>query len=262
MDDHDTAAQINVVNQGTQSMLRRFVMITTPRSGSWMLLDILSHHPNISCKEELLYPGYTIEAFNTTTIPRKTLLNWLYNKMDSNFPEQTVGFKVHLEHLNYHNLTAADLHYTLEKPQLIILYRLNMLDIYVSREIACKTGVWVTRDVSAMVGVQVNVDWNKYLQYRDSIIADWLALKKTLDELDTKYIIVCYEDVVASRSKELRKIEKFLGVQEWSMYYTLTKQNPGELSEKVSNYADIAQYLSNKTLIEFDVKKLFDSNKD
>jgi len=222
-----------------------------------MLVDILDKHPDILCYGELLLDARTL--FNTAIIPQRTLFNWLYSKVNGNFTEKTVGFKVQLEHLDDYNLDLADMYHALKKPRFIILYRLNMLDIYVSLEIARKTNLWLIRDARERLHTQINLDWSNYLEYRNWLMNHWLGLKKALHELGAEYMVVCYEDLVASRATELKKIENFLGVQEWGMYdVSLLKQNPTELPEKVSNYADIAHYLEDKTLIEFDVKKLFD----
>jgi len=121
---------------------RAFFMLSTPRTGSHMLVDYLNSIPGVSFSGEVLQPlmpeGLPLGP------PAAALRHIAYSL--NNCRQTVCGVKLHGEHLAAHGLRVDDLRRHFPLARYIVLYRRSLADQYLSLLIAMSTGRWTYKN--------------------------------------------------------------------------------------------------------------------
>lgn len=221
-------------------MNRSFVILSSGRSGSTLLVQLLNCHQKIACKGELLNRNY-MQVHNLHGANNRTLISYiLASLIPSKIWLPYTGFKLFNEQLEFCNLHLKDLLTALFCPRVIILYRENMLETYVSLEIAFKTDVWYSEGSGS--SEKIKIDWQKFVDYVMTERARW---KRSMMDMsvysDHEMLFISYEELIGDRNKTMNKIFQFLNIEMCHVEATSKKQNPLPLKEKIINYEQIEQ---------------------
>ena len=220
-------------------MNRSFVILSSGRSGSTLLVQLLNCHPKVTCKGELLNRN-CLQMHNLRGARGSTLINYiLASLIPSKMLLSYTGFKLFNEQLEFCNLHLRDLLTALFCPHVIVLYRENMLETHVSLEIAFKTDVWYSENRSS-TSERIEIDWHKFIDYAVTEKVRW---KRSVMEIPmySKVLFVSYEELIGNRSEAMNRIFQFLNLDVCHVEATSKKQNPLSLEEKVINYEQIEQ---------------------
>jgi len=219
-------------------MNRSFVILSSGRSGSTFLIQLLNCHPEIVCKGELLNRNY-LQVHNLHGANSRVLINYiLASLIPSKFWLPFTGFKLFNEQLEFCSLHLKDLLTALFYPRMIVLYRESMLETYVSLQIAFKTDVWYSE--SNDISEKTKIDWQEFVDYAKTEKARW---KRSMMELsmNNEVLFVSYEELIGDMNKTMARIFKFLNLDMCHVEAASKKQNPLPLQEKIINYEQIEQ---------------------
>ena len=231
---------------------RHFVVLTQPRSGSYLLVDLLNQVPGIRCHPEIFKPG----RMELDPDIRPLIKRWTVAKRDerpilymrevlSKVDCHAKGFKMFPEHnarLLDHVTKANYFHK-------IVLVR-HPISRFISRLRAEATGRWVHRKDDSR-GLQpeasVNFDVGRFENFlrQHSGFSDTNAVAAATNP--NSYTIVDYEEVVSLRA--LERICPTLGIDEVNKSLispSLQKQTTESFSKLVSNYEDMKSYFRHK----------------
>lgn len=220
---------------------KSFIILSSARSGSTLLVHLLNCHNSIKCYGELLNRDElrkrNIKYTNRMDIVRHImarLLPW------NPFLPYT-GFKLFNEQLEYCDISINMILHYLHNPPLIILYRKSLMELYVSLKIAELNNVWSSETTAN--SVSINVDWQDLL---DHCIGEKQRWKATLSSIprSCKVLFISYEDLADNHEGTVKLVAKFLGMDPANCGHVQTrfiKQNPLPLMKKVSNFSEIME---------------------
>lgn len=219
-------------------MNRSFVILSSGRSGSTLLIQLLNCHPKITCKGELLNRN-NLQTHNLRAASSSTLINYvLASLVPSKIFLPYTGFKLFNEQLEFCNLHLKDLLTALFYPRVVILYRESMLETYVSLEIAFKTDVWYSE--GSGTSERIEIDWQKFVDYATTERVRW---KRSMAEISmhSQVLFVSYEELMGNRDKTMNRVFQFLNLDMCYVEAASKKQNPLPIKEKIINYEQIEQ---------------------
>lgn len=225
-----------------------FIVLCPGRSGSTMLTERLSSHPNVACLGEVLnaetpfaYPVRLPREQRLTSVPgdvdsfvQRTV--WDYRQPDL----RAVGFKLLDDqcHANYAVLKA----HIGQRPAIrpIFLQRRDLLAIYVSRHRAHNVGAaWRFDDDSpidtSLIRIEAS-DLARFFKLTSVLHAAMRALFEGRESLD-----VWYEDLVQTPEQQDARLCNFLGVPMAPLSQRSVKASKGPIHQGISNYAALRE---------------------
>lgn len=225
-------ATIKLWKLGRSGQYTRFVVLTTPRTGSTLLHTYLNDHMQVFSMGEKVQRSSL--AFEWPLIPPNI---------------RALGFK-------FFYLKADDALWSTEQQRLSIgrdvrfiwLRRRNILRQWVSLKISENSGQWTSGAKAAAVkALRLNVP--EFLSFANELQAkdQWM-----LGELkDKKYMMLYYEDMVDNRN-ELKRVWSFLGVRPANVITLLERQNDRPLHELIPDFDRFAAGLPKayKTMLD------------
>ena len=240
--------------------MTRFVIFTTPRTGSTLLIKSLDTHPEIMCAGEIFFfkgavfhneykyhfikiPGIGNKLNYVVNYPfvwlkLKGFLNRFFTSNSKG--EQARGFK--LMHYQTYYLPGVVDYLAKEKIRVIVLIRKNVLRNTLSDLRARSTGVYHNA-----AGVKVNaipkfkVDVQELGRKMREIESFNKQLDKASEKLDRK--IVYYEDFENWESC-IAGVQQFIGVSETKLAAASKKLNPERLEDMLENYDEVKNWLT------------------
>lgn len=244
----DIALKFNFI-QGHQNYTK-FIILCRSRTGSNLLLNQLQFHENIrmfyeifsqdqSPKEFWDYINYDIQNVINfkQNDPIKFIETFLFREMPLNV--KAVGFKLFYYHAQKAK-TQEIWQYLQDYQELKIIHlvRKNLLQTYVSQQIALTTNSWYLKS-----GQQVKSNPAIALDYEQTIKA-FEETKKLEAENDTFFqnhqiIKVFYEDLVKNNRSEIAKIQNFLNVKPTPVSISTKKRSPQSLQQAIQNYSEL-----------------------
>lgn len=212
---------------------QKFLIIGFARSGTTLLHTYLNSHAQIHSigqvglehfnSENAIFPLY---APNIKAGGAKFLLSLKENK------EEVRVIKSFIQ----------------EEPKLKILFlsRRNLLDLYVSYQIARKTKQWSQDGKQQKISLQdkqlkITVEeLQQFLQEAEEQLHRYRSLLQEQPLLE-----ISYEELSEKPGEVLPKVQNFLGVKESALFSLLQKQNPEPLSKLIINYSEVRKALKN-----------------
>ena len=242
---------IMTANHVVKKARRWFVILTQPRSGSYLLVDLLNQVPGIRCHPEIFKPGRLelhrdIKPHVKWTVSGRDERPILYMRAVLSIGDyKATGFKLFPEHnkrLLSHISSAKHIHK-------IVLLR-HPLSRFVSRLRAEATGRWVDRKADSraketeVICTFESSRFNHFLQHHEKFVGD---NAKAAAASPASYTLVDYEEVVSLHA--LAGICRALGVDpaDTSLITpTLEKQTKEPLPALIGNYDEMKAYLIDK----------------
>ncbi|MGE0372706.1 MAG: sulfotransferase [Gammaproteobacteria bacterium] len=224
--------------------VEKFVIISTPRTGSNLLCGMLNSHPRVTCFHELfhangIYYGPANNGrFDFGTIDDRDSRphEFIQKIYGADAASKAIGFKIFQGH------NDRVLNFLLDHPEIrkIVLKRDNLLFSYTSALVARSTQKWqqVGDSPSAATG-KVHVDPAEFIRYAKKISGFYTAVE---DRLETKkFLALEYTDLLA-REAVINELLEFIGLggEPVSKLEKLhRKQNANRLVDRISNYHDL-----------------------
>ena len=222
-------------------MNRSFIILSSGRSGSSMLRQLLSCHPSIFCHAELLNRcdllQYNLAKDGRIVVSSHHLIKYIKARLVSWKPWLPyTGFKLFNEQIEFCKLSLGNLLNALHGPPVIVLYRENLLETYVSLQIALQTGNWYSERIINQLSIKI--DWE---EFRDYVITERNRWRESMHVLSThqKIMFISYTELTDRKTESMSKIITFLHLDpSVETFVASLKQNPLPLSEKISNYQE------------------------
>ena len=223
-----------------------FLVLSSARSGSTLLMQYLGSHPSLLCSFQ--------EPLNRETLAEQNLVGYktgILNYLTASvlpwrpWAWRYAGCKVFCEQLEYCRICLHDILVALRHPVVVVLYRRNMLDTYVSLHIAFQTGVWFSEE-EVKEERRVHVDWQAFQDYVQEERERWRESLQGLKKAK-KIHFLSYEELSSNRDSSLAGVFSFLGVSQSHVTAFSKKQNPLSLEEKVLNIAEIQCHIKTET---------------
>lgn len=225
-----------------------FIIFSSNRTGSTLLLMLLKSHPEIDCKGEIFHE-FTKLKYKKVAFP--------HHFIDGNKPNsaKVFGFSLKTQHINivlskkYKNI-ISDLNKKGWK--IIYLKRLNIFRQAVSHLIATINHQWHYFPRKPINKKKVNIDCNKLLE--TIIWFEKLACleKKILTEIN--HIKIIYEkDLLEEKNhqKTCDNISQFLGITPNKVSTDIRKISSGKLCDQILNYEEVMTFFINTKYSEY-----------
>jgi LPS sulfotransferase NodH len=278
-----TTSNLNLttISTDSNSKVQRFMVLGSARTGSNLLLSLLSAHPHIKTYGEL---------FNLDMLPETSLfevlddpVTFLRRRVYQNHKLEiaAIGFKMFYEHLTRDYFTKL-VDVSDAAPQLkekytqfsnfiesnyawetlderfrttweflradqslavIHLQRRNMLHTLISLKRAYMTSQWWSLKSEPQTISPIHMDPEECCRYFEK-------LSNSAAEADTAFaehpkINVIHEDLIENQQDTMQRIFAFLGVPYQSVATRMKKQNPASPRETVDNYEQLKSYFRN-----------------
>ncbi len=231
--------------------MKRFIILTTQRSGSTLLWRYLNGHPNIfACGEMFLakHGGTNAYAAFRKGSTKRWLNHYIYNKqnvatyLDHFFSTgqdfESCGFKL-MYGQNNRNIRSWLIKHNVS---IIHLIRENILKKIVSGETMKARGVAHIKPNEMVEDIKIDLDVNMLIP-RISAIAKGIRLNSEKFSM-LPYLEVYYEDFINDPPGTAEGIFDFLGVTNVSnLEMPLKKVNPDPVELSIGNYSEVRMKL-------------------
>jgi hypothetical protein len=231
-----------------------FMLVGMMRSGSNFLERTLGLLPSIRCHGELFnqhfvglaaeYPqeflGYRRDNVHARNKDSVAFLNAMIQGCD----RQAMGFRMFLDH------DTAVMSEALYNPAIkkVVLTR-NLLDSFVSLEIARETDVWLTTETRQSAEPdRVNIDVNDFTAFALRQSMFYNDVLTILQRTGQPYFHIDYAEI--KELSVLNGLVEFLGVPDRfsTAEEPIKRQNPGSQQDKISNYSQVVEQLRQRRL--------------
>ncbi len=214
---------------------RNFIILSSGRSGSTLLTQLLNCHLQVECKGELLNRE-ELKKRHLSAADNQTLSNYVLARLLSlKLWISYTGFKLFNEQLEYCKLPFGKLLGDLCSPSLIILHRENLLETYISLKIAFLTDIWYSEQETNRCSIEV--DWEAFKEYAETERRRWQKSMAAIRGM--RVIFVSFEQLVQNQDTTMKRLLTFLNLSECDFGTRSVRQNPLPLAEKISNYEEI-----------------------
>lgn len=213
-----------------------FVILCEPRSGSTLLHTYLNSHSQIISFGEVLRE----EAERSNQNPNEEFIDRVIFKPHAG-KLKAIGLKLFYEYYES-DVYRKCFEVIIQQPNIRIIHliRNNTLQTYVSLKLAQATHVWSAINKSGE-NLSIEIDTSDYKNFVESHRKHLTLFSKLFSQHEM--LTISYEDLVNDTSETLRSIQRFLKVDEQSLFSLLKKQNVRPLEKIVSNYRDIENEL-------------------
>lgn len=224
-----------------------FIILGRSRVGSNFLRGLLNAHSQITAFGEILrdvtdtdwdHMGY-FQSPQTVAALQNEPAAFLQKKLFGRFPRyiRAVGFKI----FYYHAPNSGVWEYLQADTAIRVIHlkRRNILKTHLSRKRAAATDFWVKTSQQQERQTTFTLDY-------DDCLRDFTRTRRWEKAFDTQFqshpvLEIFYEDLVADRAREMRRVEQFLNVDFEEVQPTTRKQSKAKLSAVIRNYDDLKQ---------------------
>ena len=238
--------------------MTNFVVLSTQRSGSTWVVDMLESHPRVVAYSELFMHGgegkpkwggeKDLPYWQTYSRGKNRVTKpyWLWKYLDQAFRERegidAIGFKLMYSQLTRISRPLMPMLW-LKRVRIIHLIRRNALDVVLSKEAgAARGGRLHARDGNNVEQVRLKLDTDTLLRritlHERAIAGARVRFKK----VGLPYNEVVYEDLAADESG-FADLFRFLGVDPEPVTSSLQKLNPTSHEELIENYGEVRDAL-------------------
>ena len=278
-----TTSNLNLTTISTDSNLKvqRFMVLGSARTGSNLLLSLLSAHSHIKTYGEL---------FNLDMLPKTNLIEVLDDPVtflrrkvyeDHKLEIAAVGFKMFYDHLTrdyfvklvdvsdaapqlqekytqFSNFIESNYAWEIldkrfrttweflradQSLAVIHLQRRNMLHTLISLKRAYMTSQWWSLKSGAQAIPPVHLDPEECCRYFEKLSSS--AAEADAAFAEHPKINVIHEDLIEKQQDTMQRIFAFLKVPYESVTTRMKKQNPASPRETVDNYEQLKNYFRN-----------------
>jgi len=218
--------------------MHRFIVLSEPRTGSTYLQSLLNVHFDVECRDDILCDEYG---------PRDDPIGDVDRQLSA-LRQPVVGFKTFPQHLLYHQVSLVELVRRLGVRWIIVSWRENCLEMYVSLQIALRTNVWYSAESTSTIE-KVDVNGTEFTKYLSDIELRWKHVVQGWPP-DIVPIFVKYEDLVADTTSEMVRILHCMSLDPTQYVFEAEcrRQNPAPLSQKVSTWNQLTETERNASI--------------
>ncbi len=228
---------------------RKFIILSSPRSGTHMIRTILKNHPNIASRSELFNPDFLKNLpFDENTSEEIILNKHIYRKYPPRV--ETVGFVIHRSGTPWGDW--PHLWKMLEEEteiMIISLRRKNLLRRYLSYQLM---QIYKEAPVEPLT-----IDPEELKNEFERHVAE-------IEEFDRRFsshpiLKICYEDLCNNYFKTIKRIQHFLKVEPLILSPEVKAKPKRKLSEAIDNYDELRTYFAQTKWKSFfkDKEKIF-----
>jgi LPS sulfotransferase NodH len=215
-------------------------VIATPRSGSNLLVDYLKCLPGVDSYWEILLRQMYYGP-KPGSGPAKALKHIRYSFQALQSPVRCC--KIFFEHFESYHLTLRALDEAFPGAKYIVLYRQSLAEQFASHELARLTNQWAIVQGQVAKQKAIAVDRQKLLEYCDKMRSNYQNVIST-PWLIERAVLLSYEELTADPAYWIHyHIGPLLGVSTTTLRTRFAKQNPQPLSERITNYSEVAALL-------------------
>jgi LPS sulfotransferase NodH len=241
----------------TRSGAGTFVVLSTQRSGSTWMIDMLNSHSGVVAYSELFISGGRgfpkwggatdiplWEAYRQGHAgePGERVLQRYLERIFEPRQDRAVGFKLMYEQERAY---PGILRYLAAQGGSILhLVRCNVLDVLISRETAAARGLYHARDAHRLTPCRIRLDASSLVDRLTEQVSGVERARSRYRTLGLPLLEVCYEEL-CSRRADFSHVLSFLGVDPdaGSLSSTLKKMNPRSHRESIENYEEVREAL-------------------
>jgi LPS sulfotransferase NodH len=235
--------------QTSRQKAEKFVILTTPRTGSNFLVEILGKNPDVHCYGELY--NYTSMHSTFSMEPEEQMcdmtwrnahpLTFLENVWKQNHGKASTGFKLFFEQ----NMIVKERLCEDASVKKIVLRRKNIVRQFVSLRIALENQKWGVRKPQDLVRAKIAIDTEALKSFANISHLHYAAARKKMQETGQEYLEITYEDLFGEGQEQcFAEICTFLGISPaLKPTSSLLKQNPEPLADIVENFAQVKKEL-------------------
>lgn len=239
-----------------------FVVLTTQRSGSSWLIDLLNDHPAVSAYAELFrVADTTVSDYGATDVPRfevtvapgtfsvsRQLVRRRYEYVRglarAHPDAQAVGFKLMYDQTRDHPGLMSIL--SLGHTRFVHLVRTDHLGALVSFDVAERRGRWRYHEGDAIPRVRVRAKPSELISRLEERECEIDRFRRRLARFPTRVLEIAYEDLLDRRNEALRSVLRFLDVvpSDIDLRSSLVRASPELVSSAMENYGEIRSALA------------------
>jgi len=231
---------------------KKFLILSTGRSGSTLLINFLNSSPNIHCEGELLR--------SKNIAPKRVI-----RLSEQACPKQVFGFKLltyQLLQLQPSISSKKEFLASLiaDGYQILYLERKNSLLQALSIIYAMQRNVWHYKSETTVAHSKITLDPKKLAKVIQEC-EQFKVLESTLLE-DLPYLYINYEEDLQPKEKipsTVQKLEAFLDISLQEPVITLKKVTPKKLSGFLKNYKEISNFILSQKQYERFTGPILDS---
>jgi LPS sulfotransferase NodH len=241
----------------------RFVILTTPRTGSNYLCSLLNSHPQVLCHHELYNASGIFTAldlrsrsayyFGTLADRDRDPLGFLARMWGKSFGRPVVGFKL----TRGQNRAVFEAVLADRAVRKVVMRRKNRVKTYVSEMIAQLTGEW-----ESYPGIRLSASPPKipvppaglfrFVEHNETYFDD---IARRLAGSGQEALAVGYEELIAGDAGKggdtvERRIFAYLGIDPGvdGVKPATRKQNPTDLKQLITNFDELREALAGTEL--------------
>jgi len=246
-------------------IMNKYIIITTQRTGSTWLIDMLNGHQNIASYAELFrltpeedFPTFgeknimLFERWKVKSQPGFLVNTFMKRKSYQKYFEQVealndlsstteaFGCKVMYSQFSANRgLTDYSLSYV---DKIVHLKRRNHLNVAVSKAYMEQSKIVHSDKEVSLPPITLNI--KEIVQYLKKLKRDEQFFEAKLTEQTPGKVLTCYyEDLVEDTSAEMKKIHQHIGVKHLEPESTFKKLNKTKLEDLVVNYQELVTAL-------------------
>ena len=208
----------------------KFVIITSPRTGSNLLVSLLSSNRYIHAEGELFNH---IQEESCSEIWQRTFskhLPWI----------KAVGFKIFYDHpLASEDKSVWDMIRRDRSIKIIQLVRENMLRSQLSLQIAYKTNIWgltPTMKDTPLQRRRIEINNHNFVTKLREIDSHKKSIRETFE--GHPFFELSYEELISNTHVKMNRIFNFLEAPRNKVKTNLRKQNSESLKDLIINYKE------------------------
>lgn len=234
--------------------MTKFIILSSPRSGTHMLRSCLQEHPDIVVQHELF--NEAMAAFHPYPLTESAIniINH-YAFIGGHDGIKARGFPLHEEQASdYKGKQWKDVWRiirSMKEIKIIHLNRRNLLGRIISQATARDTQQWTLypNNKPRTKNTTFTIDADHVKEHFQILKKRYQQAKEIFSEHEM--IDVCYEELCSDLKSEMVKIQNFLEVPFVDINPT-TQKNPGKnIRETITNYNELKQYFKNTELAEY-----------
>jgi LPS sulfotransferase NodH len=239
-----------------------FVILTTQRSGSSWLVDLLDDHPGVAAYAEMFrVTDTTVPDYGADDVPRfedtlgpvtsSTARNlagrryrYLRGLARAHPGSQAVGFKLMYDQARDHPGLLTLL--ALRRARFVHLVRRDILGGIASFDRAEQIGRWRFHEGDPVPRARVRVDPLDLLRRLDAREREIEGFRRRLRRLPARVLEVTYEDLCGRRDDVLQHVLRFLGVEpsRTELRSSLVRSAPESTSTAIENFEEVREVLA------------------
>lgn len=228
----------------------KFVILAQERTGSNFLQMLLASHSSVLIFGELFNPSEEIRQRGSKKIGRALALDddpieYLEDYVYREYPDniKAVGFRLFYTHARKDEWKGVWEYLGQTKERIIHLKRRNLLDRYLSLQLAYMSKKWIAFQGDPSPSYSRPLTLNIKDCFRDFHRSVWF--QNEVDDFfkDSPILQVIYEDLAGDPVGECIRIQQFLGLEIKQLLANSVKQQTKKKSEIIVNYDQLKKQL-------------------